>query len=364
MRNLKKAGKAVLGTVALSLLGYTAFAQVGIGTTLAKEKLHVHDGSFLVTTPELPAESDPFYDPAIPQPMEYGLLWAHSKGAFRSMGQRTGVGALDPNNFGAFSFAAGYEAFATGNSAFAFGQRTSAIGVGSFAGGFSTSASGNYSLAYGSQIQASGHGAIALGDGATANSLNSVAIGNGSTNSKTGSFVLGYVAAIVKSNANYQMTMSFKGGYRLYKDDMATIGITLPANGNSWQVLSDVNKKENFAPVKGEDVLNKIARMNLTSWNYKGQDPKTFRHYEPMAQDFYAAFGKDEYGAIGSDTTINQADFDGINPIAIQALAKRTEQLEKQNNELLVELVEIKAQLATGTRGPGRSKETRFVVKK
>jgi hypothetical protein len=104
--------------------------------------------------------------------------------------------------------------------------------------------------------------------------------------------------------------------------------------------------------------------MNLTSWNYKGQDPKTLRHYGPMAQDFFAAFGKDEYGTIGTDTTINQADFDGINLIAIQALAKRTEQLEKQNNELLVELAEIKAQLATSTREPGGSKQTGFVVKK
>ena len=36
------------------------------------------------------------------------------------------------------------------------------------------------------------------------------------------------------------------------------------------------------------------------------------------------------YGTIGNDTTINQADFDGINLIAIQALEKRTSDLQKE----------------------------------
>src|SRR6476620_7712762 len=53
-----------------------------------------------------------------------------------------------------------------------------------------------------------------------------------------------------------------------------------------------------------------------------------------MAQDFFAAFGKDSYGTIGNDTTINQADFDGINLIAIQALETRTRELDRSNQNL------------------------------
>lgn len=53
-----------------------------------------------------------------------------------------------------------------------------------------------------------------------------------------------------------------------------------------------------------------------------------------MAQDFYAAFGKDSYGTIGCDTLINQADFDGINFTAIQALVKRTNELRVKSDEL------------------------------
>jgi chromosome segregation ATPase len=57
----------------------------------------------------------------------------------------------------------------------------------------------------------------------------------------------------------------------------------------------------------------------------------------PHSAGFYAAFGKDEFGTIGNDTTINSADFDRVNLIAIQALEKRKQrikQLEKGSEEL------------------------------
>lgn len=55
-----------------------------------------------------------------------------------------------------------------------------------------------------------------------------------------------------------------------------------------------------------------------------------------MAQDFYAAFGKDEYGTIGNDTTINSADFAGVSFIAIQALEKRTQKIEHLEKEQVI----------------------------
>ena len=64
-----------------------------------------------------------------------------------------------------------------------------------------------------------------------------------------------------------------------------------------------------------------------------------------MAQDFQAAFGKDNYGAIGNDSTINQSDFLGVNFIAIQALEKRTTELKNENamlNKKVAEVDELK----------------------
>ena len=89
----------------------------------------------------------------------------------------------------------------------------------------------------------------------------------------------------------------------------------------SLSSLSDRTKKENFRPVDGQEVLRKIRGFDLTSWNFIGQDAKTMRHYGPMAQDFYAAFGHDAVGTSGNDTTINSGDMAGIMLSATQALS-------------------------------------------
>src|SRR5215510_5956554 len=59
----------------------------------------------------------------------------------------------------------------------------------------------------------------------------------------------------------------------------------------AFTASSDKTKKENFQLVDGEEVLGKISGFELTSWNFIGHDPREFRHYGPMAQDFFAAFG-------------------------------------------------------------------------
>ncbi|MDR6803502.1 hypothetical protein J2Y45_000772 [Dyadobacter sp. BE34] len=362
MKQLKNAGRIALGAMALSLITHFSKAQVGIGTETPQAKLHVHHGAIMSTTKNFDPAFDPFYDPQLPgDSIQFGLKWIYDKGALRTGGFREGQSDFDAPNVGLYSFASGYENSVTGRAAGAIGLQNTSSGTAAFAVGIGSQAFGNYSFAHGNQSKASGSNAIAMGNGAIADGNNSVAIGNGSTDGKTGSFVLGYGNTQVKSVSNNQMTMAFTGGYRLYTDNMSTIGVLLPANGNAWQVTSDVNKKENFAPVNGEDFLQKISKMNLTSWNYKGQDPKQYRHYGPMAQDFYKAFGQDAYGTIGSDTTINQADFDGVNLIAIQALVRKMEQM---NSDLLAEIATIKAQLADAQSALRRKNKRELVSRK
>jgi len=142
------------------------------------------------------------------------------------------------------------------------------------------------------------------------------------------------------------MAMRFNGGYYfLSSNSGADIGVQLPSGQNSWAIISDVRKKENFLPVNGEDLLKKIAALPLTTWNYKTQDPKTFRHYGPMAQDFYAAFGRDELGTIGCDSLINQQDFLGVTLVATQALESRTTALQQENKALKEEVADLKQRL-------------------
>jgi endosialidase-like protein len=104
----------------------------------------------------------------------------------------------------------------------------------------------------------------------------------------------------------------------------------------AFTAVSDKTKKENFQPVDGEEVLGKIRGFELSSWNFIGHDPKEFRHYGPMAQDFFAAFGQDGVGQIGSETTINSGDMAGILMIAVQALEKRTAELKQKEAQIAV----------------------------
>ena len=68
-----------------------------------------------------------------------------------------------------------------------------------------------------------------------------------------------------------------------------------------------------------------------------------------MAQDFFAAFGHDGVGQIGTDTAINSGDLAGILMIAVQALEKRTAELKQKDGQIAVlesKVEELKAKHA------------------
>jgi Chaperone of endosialidase len=131
---------------------------------------------------------------------------------------------------------------------------------------------------------------------------------------------------------------------RLGNTDVTVIEGQVP-----FTAVSDKSKKENFQPVDGEEVLGKIRGFELSIWNFIGHDPKEFRHYGPMAQDFFAAFGHDGIGQVGSETTINSGDMAGILMIAVQALEKRTAELKQKEAQLVAlqsEVNDLKAKHA------------------
>jgi hypothetical protein len=261
--------------------------------------------------------------------------------AATSMGQNTKAG-------GDYSTAMGYNTVASGDYSISMGYNTIGSGVSSTAMGQSTTASGFYSTAMGQSTTASGLYSTAAGYNTTASGLASTALGtNVTTNNQEGSFIIGdgnSSRGIYYSDVPNQMQMIFGGGYRLYTGS-SNFGVYMNAGANSWSAVSDSTKKEKLLLVNGEDFLYRIAHFKLGTWNYKEQNSKTFRHYGPMAQDFYAAFGKDSLGTIGCDTLINQQDFLGVNLIAIQALVKRTEALGRENEALRQELGIIKGRL-------------------
>lgn len=253
--------------------------------------------------------------------------------------------------------AIGYNTNASGDYSTAIGRSTAASGQNSTSMGNVTTASGYNSTSMGFLTTASGANSTAMGYGTTASGSNSTAMGaEVSTNSKNGAFIIGdgnpYNQGTTLCGVANQFVARFAGGYYLLTcgdtgsgnpSNNIRTGMTAGAGANAWSTISDSTKKEKLVPVNGEEVLEKIGKFRLNTWNYKGQDPKVFRHYGPMAQDFYHAFGKDALGSIGCDTLINQADFDGVNFTAIQALVKRTDELRKNNDELRAKNDELRA---------------------
>ena len=209
-----------------------------------------------------------------------------------------GTAALQNNTAGSFNTASGFVAL-FGNT---IGDNNTAIGVaalynnsegvenaaigfqallGNTRGNLNT-ANGGYALlnnTEGVSNTAIGHNALstnttggfntAIGNGANVsgtNLTNATAIGNGAIVNNSNKIRLG----------NTQVTVL-----------ESQVGLT---------VVSDKTQKENFQPVDGEEVLAKIRGFELTSWNFIDHDPKEFRHYGLMAQDFYAGFGQDGIG--------------------------------------------------------------------
>lgn len=118
---------------------------------------------------------------------------------------------------------------------------------------------------------------------------------------------------------------------------IATDGnVTIPAEltTTALNLTSDRNAKEQFKPVNAREVLDKVAALPITEWQYKTQSDA--RHIGPMAQDFRAAFG------VGRDEKhITSVDADGVALAAIQGLNQivreqraAIEKLEARNHEL------------------------------
>jgi hypothetical protein len=97
--------------------------------------------------------------------------------------------------------------------------------------------------------------------------------------------------------------------------------------------MSDRNYKKNIAPVDYQGVLDKLAKVPISQWNYQWEKDGDTPNIGPMAQDFKAAFypGRDEKG-------ISTLEFDGVELAAIQGLNQKL-------NEKDAEIADLKARL-------------------
>jgi hypothetical protein len=299
-----------------------------------------------------------------------------------ALGQSTTAGGIHSVAMGQGANASGQQAFAMGANTLAGGSRSVAMGMQTNAGGANATALGNNTnasntnaTAMGSNTTASGQNAIATGYGTTAGGSNSTAMGyssnasadystaigiantasgaystaigcHASTNNKNGSFIIGdnSTTTDLTAGSNNVFAARFAAGYVLYTNAAMSIGAQLGGNASSWSTISDSTKKCAFHSANGEKMLSSFAHMRLGSWNYRADQNNNSRHYGPMAQDWFAAFGHDGVGTIGNETMLASADVDGVLCIAVQALEKRTRELAETSKQLKTATTTLEAQ--------------------
>ena len=161
-----------------------------------------------------------------------------------------------------------------------------------------------------------------------------------------------YGIGVQNNNLYFRTDNVLNGAFRWYKGGVHNDASANPGGGTTMMWLtdsglsvngtfvssSDRNAKENFKPVDPRAVLDKVAALPLSEWNYKTDTAS--RHLGPMAQDFYAAFhvGPD-------DKHIAIVDESGVALAAIQGLNQKVEDLNGQLKRRDAENAELKRRL-------------------
>ncbi|HEX8367910.1 MAG TPA: tail fiber domain-containing protein [Pyrinomonadaceae bacterium] len=288
----------------------------------------------------------------------YRTSWHTYKGAFRS---GYADNEWDDANVGFFSWAGGSNSTASGLYALAFGdtnfaESTSSIVFGSGnqvkgAAGFSAGAGNRvcdtYGVALGNNAKSGGPlingkcdpdtfnirglAAFALGYNVTADQDHSFALGKFATNNGfSGTFIWSDGSATAsadtfRNTANNEVAFRATGGFRFRTNLGGTTGCNLPAGSGVFNCTSSRFTKENFLKVEGFDVLSRLRKIPVTSWNYISEGQQV-RHIGPMAEDFFEQF---QLGT--GNTSIGVQDLAGVSIAAVKELDA---QLQEKNAEI------------------------------
>jgi len=253
----------------------------------------------------------------------------------------TGSDALSSNTTGGYNTATGSDALSSNTT----GSANTATGFAALR----SNITGSYNIATGYAASYSN----------TSGNFNTATGGYALSSNTTGSnnTAVGYLAGPTTGSGALTNTTAIGNGATVSASNTIRLGnssVTAITGQVAFTASSDRHTKEGFRPVDSDEVLRKLRTLEVTSWNYIGHDATKFRHYGPMAQDFFARFGHDEVGTIGTDVTLNSGDVSGILIAALQAADRRTdvltatvERLERERTEQATELAELRALVET-----------------
>ena len=136
------------------------------------------------------------------------------------------------------------------------------------------------------------------------------------------------------TNTNNEWSLNaHDSDFRMTPAGSATVAMTIFPTGNvtiagTLTQNSDRNSKENFRTLDHKALLQKIASLDITEWNFKSEN-KDVRHIGPMAQDFHASFGLGE-----REDRIAPLDTSGVALAAIQGLQQELSERDRRIAEL------------------------------
>jgi hypothetical protein len=258
--------------------GVGTYGKVGIGTTSPATMLDLR-GEFNVGADTGADGFDVNFYGTYSGNTGIRMFWDASKGAFRAGRDSTGANWSDAN-VGAYSFAAGLNSKAFGESSIAIGSGATATDLHSIAIGFGTSA-GIYATAIGYSTTASTTAATALGSTTTASGIYSTAMGYGTSSSGNSSTAMGRETAASNSYATamgYQTTAS--GGSSIAAGKWVTAG----PGGNTIAIGSGVDDTNRMV----------ISAVNSLGIGFNSDVPTLF---------VGGASGIGTYGKVGIGTT-------------------------------------------------------------
>ncbi|HEY0050142.1 MAG TPA: tail fiber domain-containing protein, partial [Pyrinomonadaceae bacterium] len=285
----------------------------------------------------------------------YRTSWDSYKGAFRSgyadnewddakVGFFSWAGGSNSTAEGLYALAFGDTNFARSTSSIAFGSGNEVKGAAGFSAGAGNRVCDTYGVALGNNAKSGGPlingkcdpdtfnirglAAFALGYYVTADQDHSFALGKFATNNGfSGTFIWSDGSAqasadTFRNTANNEVAFRATGGFRFRTNLGGTTGCNLPAGSGVFNCTSSRFTKENFLKVEGFDVLSRLRKIPVTSWNYISEGQQV-RHIGPMAEDFYEQF------KLGTgNTSIGVQDLAGVSIAAVKELDA---QLQEKN---------------------------------
>ena len=222
----------------------------------------------------------------------------------------------------------GYNNVASGvRSHIGGGNGNIASGVGSnICGGGENQASGAFSTVPGGENNiAQGEYSVCCGHNTNDNGENRCFIFNASTTS-------------LVSGADNRVLFGCSGGFRIYTDDLNSIGAQLASGATAWSVMCDVEQKDLYGELPYMEVAEKFEQIPIYQYQMKNRDPEnTNMSFGPTAQDFAKQFPTGK-----SDKLIDQGDQIGVCMAAIRGLLQQ-QKVDRQRIATLEDQLLIKS---------------------